>query len=191
MKLQLVISVVLFHLVILYAECKECVEVGKGKIPTEYLAKSVKELPSGIKIYDVPEAKANLNTPNMLWVDTRPQSFFNSGTLKKSVLLVYDKKGKAVAANDAKFELTEPSLLDAMAKVNSDVSQVTVVFFCQGPKCHRSYNAALRAVSDYKISSDKVVWFRAGYPAMIDHYQNNPKLKRKIPMVFKGDVISQ
>ncbi len=175
--------------VTLYAgNCAECVEVAKGGIPAKYLSSTTKTLPSGIAIYDVPEAMANLENPSILWIDTRPTSFYKVGTLKNSIHLVYDQNEKAVAAGDASVALTEISLMTAIRKVNPDISKVKVAFFCQGPECHRSYNAALRAISEYGLSTKNVIWFRAGYPDLLSHYQNDPKLKRKIPLVFKGDI---
>jgi len=190
MKKQILILTFLACAVSLFAgQCAECIEVAKGKIPSTYLSKSTKILPSGITIFDETEAMANLETPNILWVDTRPTSFFKAGTLKNSILLVYDQNEKPVAAVDAANALNEVRLMSAIKKVNADISKVKVAFFCQGPECHRSYNAALRAVSEYGLSAKNVIWFRAGYPDLLAHYQNDPKLKRKIPLVFKGDVV--
>jgi len=54
-----------------------------------------------------------------------------------------------------------------------------VAFFCQGPKCHRSYNASYVAVHDWGFDAAQVVWFRDGYPNLFKAVSENAKLKRK------------
>lgn len=173
-------------------ECAECVEVAKGKIPEKFLDLKLKDLPSGISIWDVPEALKALTekTPNVLWVETRPSIFYNMGTIKNSVLLICDLKGNPIPEADKENEITKDKLIDAMKKINSDISKVTVVFFCQGPKCHRSYDAAIRSVIEYGISASQVVWFREGYPNLEKFIFNNPKLNTKKSLYLSGTNIN-
>lgn len=149
-------------------------EVEKGKIPPEQLNASYKKLPWGVAVWDVPEAIEQLaHGKEVLWVDTRPESFFKQGTVKGAVSLVYDKKGAAFNI------LTEESLTKALAAAGLTKEGATIAFFCQGPACHRSYNATFVAVSDWGFSPDRVVWFRAGYPHLLQEVKANAKLKRK------------
>ncbi|RKY34169.1 MAG: hypothetical protein DRP78_06940 [Candidatus Omnitrophota bacterium] len=167
----------------------QCEEVDKGKIPEKFLDKSVKELPSGIKIWDEQEAMAALNDSEakVLWVDTRPNLFFKAGTLKKAVLLVYHKNEQLLDTDKgATSFLTKESLAEAMEKEGAE----KVAYFCQGPKCHRSYNAALHSVSTWNLSADQVIWFRAGYPNLLKYIQSDQKLKRKMNKYFQGAVVN-
>lgn len=183
---------VLFSLSVYALECSECVEVDKGKIPEKFLNKQLKDLPSGIAIWDVTESIKALTekTPNILWVETRPSIFSKMGTIKNSALLVCDLIGKPIPAADKPNEMTKEKLLAEMKKINSDISKVTVVFFCQGPKCHRSYNAAIRAVKEYGLSASKMVWLRAGYPDIEKKILNTPKLNAKRTLYLQGSNIN-
>ena len=176
---------------VVFADCKDCFEVAKGKIPNKYIDSAVKELPSGIKIWDIDEAMAALKNKSgkILWVDTRPNSFFKMGTIKESVLLVCDIKGATIDEGSQGPEITKDRLDAAVKTVDADPAAVTVVFFCQGPKCHRSYNAALRTVGEYGYKSDHIVWFRAGYPELETHILDTPKLKKRITKYLQGDTI--
>nr|WP_320192269.1 rhodanese-like domain-containing protein [uncultured Desulfobacter sp.] len=171
-------------------ECKECEEVAKGKIPAQFLESSLKMLPSGIAVWDVEEAIVALKDKKTkyLWVDTRPGSFLDIGTTKSAVNLVCDLQGEAIPEADAPNAITKDKLLAAMGTIDPDINSVTVIFFCQGPKCHRSYNAALRSVKDYGLGVDQVVWFRGGYPNLEKHILANPKLKRRITKYLRGKV---
>jgi hypothetical protein len=171
-------------------ECKECEEVAKGKIPAQFLDPGLKELPSGIAIWDVDEAIAALKDKQAkyLWVDTRPGSFLKIGTTKNAVNLVCDLQGVPIPETDAPNAISKDKLFAAMKKIDPDINSVTVVFFCQGPKCHRSYNAALRSVKEYGLGVDQVVWFRGGYPNLEKHILSNPKLKRRITKYLRGKV---
>ncbi|WP_320045368.1 rhodanese-like domain-containing protein [uncultured Desulfobacter sp.] len=171
-------------------ECKECEEVAKGKIPAHFLEPNLKMLPSGIAIWDVEEAIVALKEKKAkyLWVDTRPGSFLDIGTTRSAVNLVCDLQGEAIPEADAPNAITKDKLLAAMKTIDPDINSVTVIFFCQGPKCHRSYNAALRSVKDYGLGVDQVVWFRGGYPNLEKHILANPKLKRRITKYLRGKV---
>jgi len=175
------------------SECKDCVEVAKGKIPQQFLDKTVKELPAGIRIWDSPEAVTAVNdkTAQMLLVDTRPKSFYNNGTLKNAINLFYDQKGAQTPDSEKDIELTSESLKNAILKINTDISKVTVVFFCQGPECHRSYNAALRSIEEYGLQKTQVVWFRDGYPGLLDHINKDPKLSKKIGKYLQGKDVTE
>ncbi|MCK5311768.1 MAG: hypothetical protein KAJ62_06645 [Desulfobacteraceae bacterium] len=176
-----------------FAACLECEEVAKGKIPAKFLAKSVKELPSGIAIWDNEEAMPALKDKNgkYLWVDTRPGSFLKIGTIKSAVHIVCDLKGKAIPDSDKANALSKERLIAEIKKIDANINSVTIIFFCQGPKCHRSYNAALRSVSEYGMDFTKIVWYRDGYPNLEKYILNTPKLKRKISKYLRGDVINQ
>ena len=174
-------------------ECAECKEVAKGAIPEKFLDESVKELPSGIKIWDTKEAFAGLENAEAktLWVDTRPSSFFKQGTIIKAILLVCDLKGKDIPAEDKDKAMSKEKLLAEMKKIDADINNVKVVFFCQGPECHRSYNAALRSVSDYGLDVSKIVWHRGGYPNFETHIKNDPKLNRRVTKYLSGTTIDE
>ncbi|MGD9947460.1 MAG: rhodanese-like domain-containing protein [Desulfobulbus sp.] len=161
-------------------------EVEKGKIPKDQLAASYKSLPWGVAIWDVPEAVEQLaHGSTVLWVDTRPESFFKQGTVKDAVLLIYDKKG---AASNT---LTAESLEKALADKGLPKETTTIAFFCQGPACHRSYNATFAAVSEWGYSPDKVIWFRAGYPHLLQEVKANAKLKRKAKQYLSDAGVRQ
>lgn len=162
-------------------------EVGKGKIPADHLPATLKALPWGVSAWDVDEAVAGLKDKEskILWVDTRPSSFFKQGTVRDAVLLVYDKTGASYP--DGEPVCTKESLEAAMAATGAE----TVVFFCQGPKCHRSYNAAYVAVKEWGMDPAKVVWFRAGYPNLFKAVGETPKLKRKAARYLCDNGVAQ
>ena len=176
-----------------FANCPECEEVAKGKIPSKFLDMSVKALPSGIAVWDNPEAIAALKDKERktLWVDTRPSSFLKIGTIKNAVNLVCDLKGVPIPEADKAKEFTKEKLFSEIGKMDPDPGAVTVVFFCQGPKCHRSYNAALRSVSEFNLAPENIVWYRAGYPNLEKEVLATPKLKRRISKYLQGDVVNQ
>lgn len=171
-------------------ECKECEEVAKGKIPAKFLDPSLKTLPSGIAIWDVEEALPALKDKKgkYLWVDTRPGSFLEIGTTKNAVNLVCDLQGIPIPEADTPNAISKEKLFDAMKAVDPDINAVKAIFFCQGPKCHRSYNAALRCVKDYGLGVDQVVWFRGGYPNLEKYILSDPKLKRRVKKYLRGKV---
>nr|WP_320014456.1 rhodanese-like domain-containing protein [uncultured Desulfobacter sp.] len=161
-------------------------DVNKGEIPEEYLSPDYTKLPWGSPVWDEDEAiKALKKNENILWVDTRPESFFKTGTVSGAVLLVYHKKG--VAENT----LTEASLEKAIADAGLSKDTVTVVFFCQGPQCHMSYNATQVAINDWGYSPEKIVWFRAGYPGLFQMVKDSPKLKRKAKKYLSQEGINR
>ena len=149
-------------------------EVDKGKIPTDQLVESYKKLSWGAPVWDVNEAVQQLKDKgNTLWIDTRPASFFNKGTVRNAILLPYNKVGKT------DNELTEESLAAALTTAGLDKGSAKIIFFCQGPKCHRSYNATFAAVTEWGYNPENIIWFRAGYPLLFKEIQANAKLKRK------------
>jgi hypothetical protein len=168
-------AVTMMVLLTLLAGLAQAGEVDKGKIPADHVAKSLKALPWGAQIWDVEEAVAGFKAKDqkILWVDTRPSSFFSQGTLRDAVLLVYDKTGASYP--DGEPVCTKETLEAAVAAAGADV----VVFFCQGPKCHRSYNAAYVAVTEWGYDPAKVVWFRDGYPNLFKAVGEDAKLKRR------------
>ena len=161
-----------------------CTEVDKGKIPAEHLKAELRELPGGIRIWGVDDALPPLKSGDakVVWVDTRPNSFYGEGSLKGALNLVYhkDEQLKFKGQTDA---LTEA----ALAAAAGDDS--TLVFFCQGPKCHRSYNAALHAVCAWGYPAERVVWFRDGYPLLLKRIEGNPKLKKRMFRYLQGSVV--
>ena len=160
---------------LVYAE-----EVEKGHIPADHLEKSLKKLPWGVAIWDNAEAIEHLNkAEGVLWVDTRPPQFFTSGTIRNAVNLPFNQSGKA--GNDLTAETLEKALMSA----NLDKNSALIVFFCQGPECHRSYNSALVAVAQWGYAPKQIVWYRDGYPNLFSEIKDNTKLKRrakKIPV---------
>jgi hypothetical protein len=189
---MLLILMICFFNVLAWAECKECEEVAKNQIPTTYLDPTLKSHPVGFAIWDIEEAIAALKEGDnkYLWVDTRPESFLKIGTIKSAVHFVCDQKGTKVPETQHGPELTHERLKAAACKLSLKDSSQKIIFFCQGPKCHRSYNAAIRAVKDYGMDSANIVWFRAGYPNLEKYILNDPKLKRRINRYLQGDVLN-
>lgn len=161
-------------------------EVDKGKIPADQLAKSYKKLAWGSAIWDADEAVEQLQKgENILWVDTRPESFFKKGTVQDAVLLIYNKKGMP------ENTLTPESLDKALADKGIAKDKAIIAFFCQGPKCHRSYNASFAAVTEWGYAPEQVVWFREGYPFLFKKVQSDAKLKRKAKRYISDDGVKQ
>jgi len=149
-------------------------EVDKGGIPETELAATFKTAAWGSPIWDNEEMiKAYNEDAKMLLVDTRPDSFYSKGTLLNAIMLPYDKSG---AADNG---LTEESLAAAITKAGMSKDSAKIVFFCQGPKCHRSYNASFVAATKWGYKPENVVWFRDGYPNLVKQIQDDAKLKRK------------
>ena len=164
----------LFLFVTMMAATLHASEVDKGAIPGEHLSKSLDKLPWGAAIWDVKQAVAQLKSDDkVLWIDTRPESFFTKGTVRDAILLPYNKTGKK--GND----MTPETLAAAVSAAGLEKDTAKIIFFCQGPKCHRSYNASYIAITEWGYKADNIVWFRAGYPHLMKEVQNNPKLKRK------------
>ncbi len=162
-------------------------EVPKGKIPGAHLDSQVALLPWNVAAWNVDDAVKALKSKEskILWVDTRPLSFFKQGTVRNAVLLVYNKTGSDYPAGEP--ICTKESLNAAMAAAGAD----RVVFFCQGPKCHRSYNAAFVAVQDWGFDPAKVVWFRGGYPNLVKAVNESPKLKRKAKRYLSDEGVAK
>jgi len=161
-------------------------EVNKGAIPADHIAKSCKVLPWGVKVWDVQEAVSHLKAKeSVLWIDTRPKSFFKKGTVRGALLMPYNKSG--AAGN----EMTADKLEAAVKAAGMSKEMAKVVFFCQGPKCHRSYNAAYIAVSQWGYKAENIVWYRGGYPSLFKEVKKNSKLKRKAKRYISDEGIAQ
>lgn len=161
-------------------------EVDKGKIPSDQLATSFKVLAWGSPIWDVEEAVSQLKSKEkVLWVDTRPESFFKKGTVRDAVLLPYNRQ----SASDN--EMTPESLEKAVTDAGLSKDSAKIIMFCQGPKCHRSYNGTYIAVSEWGYKAENIIWFRAGYPLLMKEVKNNPKLKRKAKKYLSDEAVKQ
>ncbi len=161
-------------------------EVGKGKIPASQLEASYKQLSWGSPVWDVKEAVSQLKSnEKVLWIDTRPESFYKKGTVLGAVLLPYNKKG---AIDNA---LTQESLTKALEAAGLNKDNGKIITFCQGPKCHRSYNATFIAVTEWGYKPENVVWFRGGYPYLLKEIKANPKLKRKAKKYISASGVKQ
>ncbi len=161
-------------------------EVEKGQIPTNQLEQSYKKLDWGATIWDVPEAVAALKEgKDTLWVDTRPESFFKKGTVANAVSLTYNKK------DNEENTLTPVSLDKAMSDKGIAKDKATIVFFCHGPQCHRSYNASFAAITEWGYSPEQIVWFREGYPFLFKEVQENAKLKQKANRYISDSGVKQ
>jgi len=172
----------------------ELPEVGKGKIPAEHVSSALKTLPNGISIWDEKEVIDNLKKKGakILWVDTRPASFYNDSTIKNAKLLLYNKD-ETLSDAESQLEkniLTKETLATALKEIDAEASNVTIVFFCQGPKCHRSYNAALRSVQKWGYDSKKVVWNRCGIPNLLKYIKGNSRLERRINRYLQGNALN-
>lgn len=161
-------------------------EVNKGGIPEEQLTPSYKKLGWGVSVWDVEEAIAQLKAKDtVLWVDTRPESFFDKGTVRGAILLPYNKQGQ-----DGN-EMTEEKLAKAVSDAGLNKDTAKIIMFCQGPKCHRSYNATYVAVTQWQYKPENIVWFRAGYPLLFNSVKNDPKLNRKAKKYLSDEAIKQ
>lgn len=162
-------------------------EVPKGKIPAAHLDSGLKELPWSVAAWDVADAVPAFKSKDhkILWVDTRPSSFFKQGTIRDAALLVYNQAGSDYPEGEP--VCTKETLQEAMTAAGADM----VVFFCQGPKCHRSYNAAYVAVKDWGLDPSSVVWFRGGYPNLFKAVGESPKLKRKAKRYISDEGLSK
>ena len=161
-------------------------EVGKGEIPTDYLAKTCKTLPWGVQVWDLAEAISTLKTgEKVVWIDTRPASFYKKGSVRDAVLMPFNKTG--AEGN----ELTKAKLEEIINKAGLSRDSARLVFFCQGPKCHRSYNAAYVAAKKWGFKAENVVWFRDGYPLLFKEVKENNKLKRKAKKYLSDDGMTQ
>jgi hypothetical protein len=159
-------------------------EVDKGQISAEHLADSCKLLPWGCPVWDTQEALASMNSGvKALWIDTRPESFFKQGSVRNSLNLVFDK---STAGPNG---LTKEKLQAAIQAAGLSEDSARIIFFCQGPECHRSYNASYVAVKEWGFKSENVVWFRAGYPLLLKEIQGDPKLKRRAVSYLTDEAI--
>ena len=120
---------------------------------------------SGVARADVPEALASATTVSAedvvaaqtagaAVIDTRVASEYAEGHIKGAVSVPYrEKSAKAVdfdASQDA-FNL---------AKLPADKT-LTVVFYCNGPDCWKSFTASTAAI---KAGYTRIDWYRGGFP---------------------------
>jgi hypothetical protein len=161
-------------------------EVNKGEIPAEHLTKSCKKMPWGVAVWDLDEAISAMNNgEKVLWIDTRPASFFDKGTVRDAVCMLYDKTGQGENDLDAK------KLEEAVKKAGLTKETAKIAFFCQGPECHRSYNAAFMAVTSWGYSPQNIIWFRDGYPELFKQVKASAGLKRKAKTYLSDSAVSQ
>ena len=160
-------------------------EVDKGKIPAVHLAQSCKALPWGSPVWDAQEAMACMNNKEkVIWIDTRPESFFKQGSVRNAVVLLFDKS----SAKDN--GLTRETLEAAIKSAGLTKDTAKIAFFCQGPECHRSYNAAYVAVKQWGFKPENAIWFRAGYPLLVKEIQADAKLKRKAATYLTDEAVA-
>ncbi len=177
-------SLVGFLTVFMLVVSSHAQEVAKAKIPPDHLVSSYTKLDWGVPVWDVDEAISQLKSKEKtLWIDTRPESFYKKGTVRGAILLPYNKQG--APGND----MTEETLGKAVSEAGIDKNTHKIVMFCQGPKCHRSYNATFMAVSEWGYKAENIIWFRAGYPLLLKAVKNNPKLKRKAKKYLSDEGI--
>jgi hypothetical protein len=159
-------------------------EVKKGQIPAECLASSFKELSWGVKVWDSADfiKAVDSSMPGLLIVDTRPKSFFDSGSIVGAVNLAFDMSDSQAPATES--TLSKESLTKAIQAAGISPDKAVVAFFCQGPECHRSYNASLVAVKQWGFSPANIIWFRSGYPGLIETVKSDALLKRKAGKYF-------
>ncbi len=161
-------------------------EVNKGEIPAEHLQQSCKALPWGVTVWDLNEALVPLKEKEqIIWVDTRPGTFFEKGTVQGALLMPYNKSGQE--GND----LTRETLEKAISSAGLTKDTAKIVFFCQGPTCHRSYNASYVAVKAWGFNPKNVYWFRDGYPVLFKAVKDDPKMKRKAKLYLSDSALSQ
>jgi len=160
-------------------------EVDKGKIPAEHLAQSCKVLPWGSPVWDAQEAMTCINNKEKaVWIDTRPDSLFKQGSVRNAIVLLFDKSATPGNA------LNRDKLEAAIQAAGYSKDSAKIVFFCQGPECHRSYNAAYVAVKQWGYKPENVIWFRAGYPLLVKEIQADAKLKRKAATYLTDEAVA-
>lgn len=161
-------------------------EVKKGGIPKEHLKKSLSQLPWKVGIWGVDEVITAIKKKEpVIFIDTRPESFLAEGSVKGAFCLPYNIKG---TKNNI---LTEASLLAAIKKSGYKKGTAKIAFFCQGPKCHRSYNATYIAVKEWGFTPEEIIWFRDGYPLMLKKIKETARLKRKARKYLSKEGLTQ
>lgn len=175
-----------FFVAVLLLGVVQAQEVEKAGIPENQLSDSYKKLDWGVAIWDVDEAVSRLQSKEpTIWIDTRPESFYMKGTVRDAILLPYNKQG--AKGN----EMTAETLSKAVSNAGANKENATIVMFCQGPKCHRSYNATFLAVTEWGYQPENVIWFRAGYPLLLAAVKDDPKLKRKAKKYLSDEGVKQ
>ena len=87
--------------------------------------------------------------------------------------------------------LTAAKLQELLGARGLTKNTAKIVFFCQGPKCHRSYNAAYVAVDQWGYNPENIIWFRAGYPYLFKQVKANAKMRRRAKMYLSDRGLSQ
>jgi hypothetical protein len=173
-------------LALLFAGSASAKEVKKGEIPADHLAKSCKTLPWGVTVWDLDEAIPVMNNgEKVLWIDTRPPSFYEKGTVRGALVMEYNKGG------EEGNHLNPKMLEEAIQKAGLTKETAKIAFFCQGPECHRSYNAAFVAVTQWGYSPKNIIWFRDGYPELFKGVKASAGLKRKAKTYLSESAVSQ
>lgn len=162
-------------------------EVNKDEIPEEHLKETFKKLPWDVQVWDTEEAIESLNEKEAktLWIDTRPDSLYNKGTVCGALLMPYNKTG------EEGNELNQEELEKALEEAGLKKEEATLILFCQGPKCHRSYNATYIMVKEWGFTPKQVVWFRGGYPNLFKAVKADAKLKRKAKRYLSEEALKQ
>jgi rhodanese-related sulfurtransferase len=180
----LTVLFVLLALIAFWSSPLVAEEVEKGKIPAGHLKKSFKSLPWKSPIWDIDEAITHLKAKDkILWVDTRPEAFFKKGSIQGAVLLPFNKTGGNGNV------LTQEKLESAIKDAGMSKDTAKIVFFCQGPKCHRSYNATHIVVTKWGFNPQNIIWFRDGYPTLFNKVKVDPKLKRQAKTYISDEGI--
>ncbi|MEG0147840.1 MAG: rhodanese-like domain-containing protein [Comamonas sp.] len=107
--------------------------------------------------------------PGAKVITTRELMEMQSANPKPAIFVVYSAKGVipgAISANgageDRLFGLELEKFTKLLAKSTNGDKSLPVVFYCHGPKCWLSYNAALHAK---EAGYSNIYWYRGGRDA--------------------------
>lgn len=118
-------------------------------------------LPIKVEAITIHNAEKLHATGQWQFIDVRKDKDYQvTGTIPGSAHLEYQFEK---ANYTGKTQLTQDKLLKILENKKG------IVFFCNGPKCPRSYNASIVSVNHWNISSEKIKWYHQGAPSWDMH----------------------
>lgn len=122
--------------------------------------------PLPVETLTLPDAERLYDQGQWQFIDVRKDDDYSeTGTIPSAIHLEYQFQN---ASYTGKTELTGPRIKAILKEKKG------VIFFCNGPKCSRSFNAAIAAVYHWGIPADRVKWFRRGAPSWDMHLLVKP-----------------
>ena len=123
-------------------------------------------IPINVETVTVKSTEILHDTNQWAFIDVRKdKDFYTTGTIPGSIHLEY-KFEKAIYNGET--NLTKEKIQEILKNKRG------VIFFCNGPKCPRSFNASIAAVNQWGISPEKIKWYRNGAPAWDMHLLVKP-----------------